>query len=785
MSDLFPSDEEQSQRRARSTQAQKIATARASKKQEEQKELDALIAAAPGRLAKKAALKNPAWGVYIPGKTSSKRPPPTPNKASEKVKAPKVDHAKSARTSTKSSKTTPPTRDVQVGKRLSKARPMSPARKVKSTATARQYLPPSMEELDESDHNSSATDSDSNQHSNTDGIAMDVDHSDNEIGASQKSDYDMEVSQKLDNAEASQKSDDETEASLKSDDESDGNSDEGVNVPIEWQHRGDSSDEYSGVGDTTLRQPLCPESPTLSRASSVASFTNKIGDLNILNSDLLPPKSVESQSIRHSAAAKLPSRAASPSPSLPSVARGTISASHHGPPRSKTGPPPPPSLASSATLGSHQASSQTARTRSVSSTSESSVQQAMQTTVVVRSSSAKFMDKEKQKRNELDKSKKTSKHVLAKTTAASGQPRLSVEPPAKRVSKQKEKIAKESAGWSDDSATEEKHTSRTKSTVKVVSASVKSKKKTVHAQYDEDFGDVHADTTPMPVPTPTVWPESTSFDGDGLRKQPKHIKTLIHLNIDDVCGDLVFENAYPTKLEAIESATKSLLVHAKKLKLVDILARLKADHEYLMQYVKLSTQCISNDRMELKEICVAQCLTHYEIEAGDHEQARALVKGGRFIFPMDPLTGNLNTEKPFQHPTILSVLKVAFFRSGKSYVEKYSDRFPTIMVMGQIKTAIPKAMVAFVATTLHIAILHTADDSQVFNPDQMKPIYQGFMNLMDLIENEQPDKYKAMMIKIYESVCGSRSTTSSQALTSDMSEAYELIKFSKMASLRV
>ncbi|KAF8889566.1 hypothetical protein BD779DRAFT_1469669 [Infundibulicybe gibba] len=771
MADLFASDGELQNTPKRPTRTKRTSAARALRKQQEEADLDALLAATAGKFpwfldiptCSHNQTSLTAWNQLIPGKASKKRPPPTPNKASEKSKVPKTVHtkassaAKSAGTSSKSSKVAPPTRDKANTASIplkgpSKARAeKNPPRAVKSSANARQHLPPNME----------ADESETEDEPDRGGLAVD---------AAMEVDSDDET-------ELSQKSGDGDEASQRSGGGSELDSDLAEDMDMEranWGLGVESSDE-GDEANTTLRQPPYPEIPALSRASSIASFTDKIMSLDI--HDSLPggveTDDVGSQSTKRPSAAKSrTSRPVSPSSNSPSVARGAtrLSASRRTSHNKSRRPPSP--------VDQGPANS---RARSVSSTSGSSVQQAQstQTTVVrttVKSSSMKVVGSDK----------KTAKSVPAKVAAER----------ATGVSKRKEKSQKEvraqyirtaypnvreAAGWSDSSTEgESMDRSTTKSAVKTLAVSASKSKSVVRAEYNEELNDPQADMEATPTSdAATSWPESTTFVKGGLNAQSKPIKILLRCNIADIRGDLAFETAYPNRVVLTESATKSLLAHAKQLKLTDIRQRLKQDHEYLSRFLKLSTPRVSNERTKLKEICITQCLTHYQIKPGSHERAATLVKDNQFIFPEDPSTDTFDNNKPFQHPAILSTLELAYFHGSKSYLKKFPHRFPTTTVQGEAQAMIPKVMIVSIATMIYHCILHAADGNQSFDPEQMQVTYRRLMKVISWFEANGPGEYKAAMIQIFKTVSHHDDPTS-EASDSELAGTYKLFNFLKM-----
>ncbi|KAF8875589.1 hypothetical protein BD779DRAFT_1476023 [Infundibulicybe gibba] len=461
-----------------------------------------------------------------------------------------------------------------------------------------------------------------------------------------------------------------------------------------------SSDVDDDAGDTTLRAPSRPESIVSSDENTAFLDTD----------DFNPPLDPEE--------APMLSQLARPS----LAAQGVISADHHTNSRHQA---PSPSI--------QQLESQSART-------------------TVKSSSVKIINKGKTKQiSGRSNNKEIAMRVSTSTKAAPSQPRPTAKPAYKGASKRQEKLEKESANWVDDDEVVFVRQSTTKSTRMKTDAYVKQEgAKINHAEHDEDQSDAYictdTDVDTDAIPPTIAWPLSTDLHPGSLLNQTDEMTELIRLNMQDVVSNILFVNAYPDRLEVIESTTKSLLIRSKELDLLDIHRRIQQDRPYLKRILRLSLQHIHNTRTSLWAICTVQCAAHYKIKMGDRQRVKDWLQKRRFTFPGDS-PEMIDRSKPFEHLAILSTLETAFFRGiSPTLAEKYVDLFPTALVKGQVVTMIPKVMLASVATTTQ------SPDGRGFGSTEMEQVYIGLVALMDLFEKEHPVLYRAMMVNIFDAV---------------------------------
>ncbi|KAF8894748.1 hypothetical protein BD779DRAFT_1669211 [Infundibulicybe gibba] len=788
------------------TQAEKTAATWASNKQQEKMDLDKLIATATDtpRLAKQAAIDNAETDAKPSSRSSKKCPPSTPGKGSEKVKVPrrvelgpsvtpkrqaKIPKGSRAGTDTRALPISLEGKDVAraTSKRSGARAGENPSHSAGSMSVARRFLPPAMD----SDESEAKQDSDSE----CDSSLSEIDE--NMVGKS------VEPSDQEDGDE-----------SASSQNSSDGlNGDRTTMRDALMEERAswpgdDSMDEDSEMGNITLRGPPAPKSPTSSRASSITAFTNGMDLL-----DIDDPEEASDSMLSQPTNTHLPQAEAIADPEEDlliisksrSKRRPTVVESDEDLPiapkpvskhRPAAKPPVSRNAASpAAQVANHRVSSQR-QAPSVQQLESQSVQTTVESGSIV-IVSKKTVDKGKAK--QASDRQHTNK-VSTSTKAVPVQPRPTAKPAYKGAQKRKEKLAKESAEWPDSpdetthmgrNATKTSMTIGTRAKVKEVKISRMTRNQGPENTdadvdiIDTDVIDTDAintdtiDTDTVPSASETrAWHASTTFYPGGLRKQSDPIAHLIRQNMEDVVADVLFVNAYPDKLEAAKSTTRSLLNLSKEFGLMHVYERLQHDMTYLKKFLRLSTQRASNTRGDIRAICIAQCAAHYQINMGDPQTVSGWLEKNRFIFPGGSFT-KVDRSKPFQNIAVLSSLSSAIFRGATpTLAQKHADKFPTALVKGRTATMIPKVMLVLVATILHASILHTQNpDGQAFDVGDMKPIYTDLKGVLDRLEKEQPVIYRDMMVDIFKVVSG---TAAPKASASNVEETYEFIDIEKM-----
>ncbi|KAF8874999.1 hypothetical protein BD779DRAFT_1476298 [Infundibulicybe gibba] len=706
------------------TRAEKTAATRASNKQQEKMDLDKLIATAT------------VWKKLMPNagsRSSKKRPPSTPGKGSEKVKVPRrVELGPSV---------TPKRKDVAraTSKRSGARAGENPSHSAGSMSVARRFLPPAMD----SDESEAKQDSDSE----CDSSLSEIDE--NMVGKS-----------------------------VEPSDQEDGDESASSQIPRMGSTRAswpgdDSMDEDSEMGNITLRGPP-PLRVQLVPALLAEAIADPEEDLLIISKSRSKRRPTVVESDEDLPIAPKPVSKHRPA-AKPPVSRNAASPA--------------------AQVANHRVSSQR-QAPSVQQLESQSVQTTVESGSIV-IVSKKTVDKGKAK--QASDRQHTNK-VSTSTKAVPVQPRPTAKPAYKGAQKRKEKLAKESAEWPDSpdetthmgrNATKTSMTIGTRAKVKEVKISRMTRNQGPENTdadvdiIDTDVIDTDAintdtiDTDTVPSASETrAWHASTTFYPGGLRKQSDPIAHLIRQNMEDVVADVLFVNAYPDKLEAAKSTTRSLLNLSKEFGLMHVYERLQHDMTYLKKFLRLSTQRASNTRGDIRAICIAQCAAHYQINMGDPQTVSGWLEKNRFIFPGGSFT-KVDRSKPFQNIAVLSSLSSAIFRGATpTLAQKHADKFPTALVKGRTATMIPKVMLVLVATILHASILHTQNpDGQAFDVGDMKPIYTDLKGVLDRLEKEQPVIYRDMMVDIFKVVSG---TAAPKASASNVEETYEFIDIEKM-----
>ncbi|KAJ7834150.1 hypothetical protein B0H14DRAFT_2591075 [Mycena olivaceomarginata] len=188
-----------------------------------------------------------------------------------------------------------------------------------------------------------------------------------------------------------------------------------------------------------------------------------------------------------------------------------------------------------------------------------------------------------------------------------------------------------------------------------------------------------------------------------LNSQSEELQTVLRTTISNVKRALVFEAAYPPILARAGYARKYLIVAAEQHpEATHVLDRLRNDLNFAAILADIILDRINILRGDFKRVAVALTpgLFHFAglSEAKTKELIEKLLKDHRYIFPSDPKTDRLMTEKPFLHPVFPAVMKQAVF--NRSFKANNMDLFASTSKKHPKQMELPDAMVALTATAV-------------------------------------------------------------------------------------
>ncbi|KAJ7798143.1 hypothetical protein B0H13DRAFT_2391775 [Mycena leptocephala] len=159
--------------------------------------------------------------------------------------------------------------------------------------------------------------------------------------------------------------------------------------------------------------------------------------------------------------------------------------------------------------------------------------------------------------------------------------------------------------------------------------------------------------------------------------------------------------SYPTGLSPGLTALNSLCNHLAYLfSATHIRDRLGTDLKYAATLIN-----ILRGDMKRTATNVAPGYFHFAglTEAKTKELVKKLLKDHRYIFPVDPETQRLITEKPFHHPALRAVIKDGVFT--RNFKAHNMHLFNSSSKKHPKQLELPDAMVALAATALYASLL--------------------------------------------------------------------------------
>ncbi|KAJ6598607.1 hypothetical protein B0H10DRAFT_732661 [Mycena sp. CBHHK59/15] len=193
-----------------------------------------------------------------------------------------------------------------------------------------------------------------------------------------------------------------------------------------------------------------------------------------------------------------------------------------------------------------------------------------------------------------------------------------------------------------------------------------------------------------------------------LNSQTEELQCVLRNSITLVKTGLLFEEAYPSIISRAGFARTYLISAAEALPAANhIRERLGIDLKYAAILADILLDRVNILRGDIKRTATGLVAGHFQLAGlsadGTKERVEVLLKDHRYIFPVDPKTQRLMTDKPFMHPVLRAVIKEGVFtRNFKAHnmhlFISTSDKHPK-------QLELPDAMVALVATALYASLM--------------------------------------------------------------------------------
>ncbi|KAF8873437.1 hypothetical protein BD779DRAFT_1477020 [Infundibulicybe gibba] len=243
-----------------------------------------------------------------------------------------------------------------------------------------------------------------------------------------------------------------------------------------------------------------------------------------------------------------------------------------------------------------------------------------------------------------------------------------------------------------------------------------------------------------------------------LNSQEPCIKETVTLSFMFLWGFYCWNNAFPDINLNIEFLRKSLLKAAKNLNAFHL-----SEFSILifLSLVSLTFQPnarISAWRTNPKRDASSAIVSSYTITRLNPQRTVAWLQDLAYIYPGDVANAedsaqhSLDGSRPYEHPTILAVLKQCYFTGLSSVGARLVNKFKSSRKDRPEEKEVPDAMLALVATGVYAAIKKWETGKRIksdFGGKVFEATYQRHVEFLGDILEKGPNKFHAMMHRIY------------------------------------
>ncbi|KAF8996925.1 hypothetical protein BDQ17DRAFT_1429433 [Cyathus striatus] len=270
-----------------------------------------------------------------------------------------------------------------------------------------------------------------------------------------------------------------------------------------------------------------------------------------------------------------------------------------------------------------------------------------------------------------------------------------------------------------------------------------------------------------------------------LTDQPSNLQTTIRSSIQEVVGDTLFKDAFPSLDDTYKPFRKVLHATAQQLKYSHLAHRFTKDPDFGKQVARLIAQRLADIHGKLKNMANDKVPAIYGLEKLNYDECRKcvhdLMKQTSYIYARK-LTGEIDGGKPFQHPAIISLLRDGIFQAKrKPLIADHVHRFKSTVTdgIGKNEFEIPAAMLALIATMVYACLIDwqtgERNSRSDFSADFLADVYKDHIEFLGNILDGSKAKYHRMMHNIY-TIAATRSKGSLPA----SNNAIGLLNFDEM-----
>ncbi|KAJ7105606.1 hypothetical protein C8R44DRAFT_329878 [Mycena epipterygia] len=253
----------------------------------------------------------------------------------------------------------------------------------------------------------------------------------------------------------------------------------------------------------------------------------------------------------------------------------------------------------------------------------------------------------------------------------------------------------------------------------------------------------------------------------GLTAQHPEVQLMLRGTIDAQRMDLMIEDFYPTMITRVGFIRPKMIAAADiHPSTTHVKQRLMVDPKFAAILAPIPLDRINIQRGDVKRCAVSIVISMYRLNDLTPAEIKArveeLLKDHRYIFPVDPITGQMQLSLPFHHGSIKLVIKDQMM-SSTVFKNRNYDRLPARHPKHPTAREVADPMVAMGATAIYASLLElrmTGERQPIaFTEDAFEDIYRIHIKTLEDTRAAAPIAMHKVLHQLFRDV-----TTSAQAV---------------------
>ncbi|KAF8069117.1 hypothetical protein FPV67DRAFT_1448926 [Lyophyllum atratum] len=268
-----------------------------------------------------------------------------------------------------------------------------------------------------------------------------------------------------------------------------------------------------------------------------------------------------------------------------------------------------------------------------------------------------------------------------------------------------------------------------------------------------------------------------------LTTQHSEVRKVVQNSMIFLWGFFCWNNTYPDSITLIEYTRKSLLKAAKHLDNEAMIDRLSTNTDYVQQLSTILSGRVSVWRVKPKSNAVSAISAGYGLSNDNKLRTRAWIRDRCYIYKGDIAeelgTHTLDAARPYENPTLLSVMEEVFFTGTTSIGARLPSKFKSSLKDKPDEKEVPIPMLAHVATGIYASLKEREEGPHVqadFGSGVFENTYKRHVDFLESIRRDAPKKFHGMMHRIYMKYSSGGQLAASASDSKEFSSLFDLSK---------